>query len=222
MSLSAAGVPFKKRGQVVPLYLFQGVRMRQGRVCPRQLTFTGPSAAIMPSRWLHWFILELCGQTGFTGAAAAAPFALTLTSNVQHTANSFANPSKYWMKEGSKTTRPWLKRPFRLHLALIARRESQSCVCFLTSFKQTSPTPDLMNRKSRLMREINLCKDWCHMINSELSALLRMHLWKCKWLHGCQELHSNTFIIARGFDGVNLIRRNYFIGTTVAQLFHWS
>lgn len=37
---------------------------------PCQLTFIGPSAAIMASRWLHWLTLDICGQTGFTGVAS--------------------------------------------------------------------------------------------------------------------------------------------------------
>lgn len=79
-----------------------------------------------------------------------------------------------------------------------------------------------MNRKSRLMREINLFKDWCHMINSELLASLILHFWKCKRLHGGQEIHSNTFIIAREFDSVNVIWRNDFNDTLVDQLFRGS
>lgn len=71
------------------------------------------------------------------------PFALRLTSNMLHSVNSFANPSKYWEKEwkrgkGSRlleTQKTFHSGRGGLRLALVARREFPGRVCFLTSFK---------------------------------------------------------------------------------------
>ena len=111
---------------------------------PRQLTFTGPSAAILPSRWLCAFMVDLRGRTGFTGVAAGA--ALCTTAYVKHAAfgkQLRQSSSKYWEKEWKrgKGSRPLeTQKTFHsgrggLRLALVARREFPGRVCFLTSFK---------------------------------------------------------------------------------------
>lgn len=88
-SSSAEDMPHKNWHQVVTLHLIGKVRMRQqrNRTVWRSTSipvFIALWANIMPARWLHWLILDLFSQTGFTGVGAAAHFALKLTSNTWH------------------------------------------------------------------------------------------------------------------------------------------